>query len=187
MKKKNEMTKIQSNLFERVVSILEQARSNVVRSVNSNMVIAYWLIGHEIVEEIQCGEKRAEYGKTVVLDLSEKLNNRYGSGFSVTNLQYFRKFYLVFSDRYIIQHPQGAESGNTTFPVQISRQSGANLKNDFNPDLGWSHYRALMRVKDNNARNFYEMEAAECKWSKTQLERQIQTSYYERILKNKGV
>jgi predicted nuclease of restriction endonuclease-like (RecB) superfamily len=119
--------------------------------------------------------------------LSEKLNNRYGSGFSVTNLQYFRKFYLVFSDRYIIQHPKGAESGNTTFPVQISHQSGANLKNDFNPDLGWSHYRALMRVKDNNARNFYEIEAAECKWSKTQLERQIQTSYYERILKNKGV
>ena len=67
------------SLFQRVVSILELARSNVARTVNINMVIAYWLIGREIVEEIQKGEERAEYGKQAIEQLSDKLNNYYGS------------------------------------------------------------------------------------------------------------
>ena len=79
-------------LFGRVVSILEQARGNVVRAVNTNMVLAYWLIGREIVQELQGGEERAEYGKKVVDALSAGLTQRYGNGFSPTTLQYFRKF-----------------------------------------------------------------------------------------------
>ena len=84
-----------NDLMDRVISILEQARANVVRAVNSNMVIAYWLIGREIVEELQRGEDRAEYGKQVVGNLSKQLTQRYSSGYSVTTLQYFRKFYQV--------------------------------------------------------------------------------------------
>ncbi|MCX6162967.1 MAG: DUF1016 N-terminal domain-containing protein, partial [Ignavibacteriae bacterium] len=76
-------------LLERVISILEQARTNVVKAVNSNMVIAYWLIGREIVQEIQGGEERAEYGKQVILELSSRLTQKYGKGFSTTNLWYF--------------------------------------------------------------------------------------------------
>jgi len=76
-------------LFDRVVSILEQARGNVVRAVNSNMVMAYWLIGREIVQELQGGEERAEYGKQVLENLSNQLKERYGKGFSITNLRYF--------------------------------------------------------------------------------------------------
>jgi hypothetical protein len=87
------------DLFNRVVSILEQARANVVRSVNNNMVIAYWLIGREIVQEIQGGDERAEYGKQVIEELSVKLTNRYGRGFSTTNLRYFRTFYAAYSER----------------------------------------------------------------------------------------
>ena len=87
------------NLFDRMVSILEQARGNVVRAVNNNMVIAYWLIGREIVQEIQGGEGRAEYGKQAIEQLSEQLKGKYGRGFSVTNLRYFRTFYTVYSDR----------------------------------------------------------------------------------------
>jgi len=87
------------DLFHRVVSILEQARANVVRSVNNNMVIAYWLIGREIVQEIQGGDERAEYGKQVIEQLSTKLTRKYGRGFSTTNLRYFRTFYTVYSDR----------------------------------------------------------------------------------------
>jgi hypothetical protein len=96
----SEVIKISGDkLFDRVVSILEQAKSNVVKAVNSNMVIAYWMIGREIVEEIQQGEDRAEYGKQIVENLSELLLQKYGSGYSTTNLWYFRQFYIVYSDR----------------------------------------------------------------------------------------
>ena len=86
-------------LFDRIVSILEQARNNVVKVVNSNMIIAYWLIGREIVQEIQKGKDRAEYGQEVIKKLSEKLTTIYGRGFSITNLRYFRNFYSVYSKR----------------------------------------------------------------------------------------
>ena len=86
-------------LFDRVVSILEQARSNVLRSVNNNMVIAYWLIGREIVRGIQSGDERAQYGKQIIEQLSAKLDHKYGRGFSTTNLRYFRTFSTVYSDR----------------------------------------------------------------------------------------
>jgi len=82
----------QGSLMDRVVSILDQARSNVARAVNSNMVIAYWLIGREIVEALQSGEDRAEYGQNLLSDLSEQLGRHYGLGFSVTNLRHFRLF-----------------------------------------------------------------------------------------------
>jgi len=87
------ITVIGKALFDRVASILEQARSNAVKAVNSNMVIAYWLIGREIIQEIQQGEDRAAYGKQLMENLSKALTNKYGKGFSTTNLWYFRQFY----------------------------------------------------------------------------------------------
>ena len=81
------------------MSILEQARANTVRAINNNMVIAYWLIGREIVLEIQGGEERAEYGKQVIEGLSSKLKEKYSRGFSITNLRYFRTFYTVYSEK----------------------------------------------------------------------------------------
>jgi hypothetical protein len=87
------------SLFERVVTILERARTKVVHAVNSEMVIAYWLIGREIVQELQVGDQRAAYGKRVLEELSERLLKRYGKGFSVTNLRYFRLFYQTYADR----------------------------------------------------------------------------------------
>jgi len=157
-------------LFDRVVTILEEARGRVVRAVNTQMVTAYWLIGREIVEAVQGGEERAAYGKQVLESLSERLKERYGSGFSVANLKNFRQFYQAFADRESpIRYPPGSE-----------------LTQAFTPLLSWSHYRALMRVEDRAARDFYEREATECGWSKAQLERQIQSSYYQRILANRG-
>jgi len=99
-------------LFERIVSILEQARGNVVRTVNTNMVLAYWLIGREIVEEIQRGKGRAKYGEKVIEELSARLTGRYGKGFSITNIWYFRQFYLAFHDRCLIPNPLGGESSD---------------------------------------------------------------------------
>ena len=186
---------VTSDLFGRVVGILEQARNSVVRSVNSNMVVAYWLIGREIVEEVQEGEQRAEYGKQVVEDLSRELNSRYGKGFAPSTLWRFRQFYQVFSDRMEILAPTGRESDLTAKLAPTGRESSASSKRyppgteftgGFNPNLSWSHYRAIMRVPKQSARDFYEQEAAECGWNKAQLERQIRTAYYERILSNKG-
>ncbi len=86
-------------LLERIVTILESARGRVVRAVNSEMVLAYWQIGREIVEHLQAGAKRAEYGEQLLDSLSQSLGARFGRGFSVTNLKYFRLFYQAFADR----------------------------------------------------------------------------------------
>ncbi|MEN8255419.1 MAG: PDDEXK nuclease domain-containing protein [Verrucomicrobiota bacterium] len=161
-------------MFGRVVSILEGARSNVVRSVNSEMVVAYWLIGREIVEEIQRGEGRAEYGLQLLKTLSEKLNTHFKKGFSVQNLELFRRFYLAFQDRNL--DGCGDADKNPTHCVGYSA--------GFVPSLGWSHYRALMRVEHPAARAYYEREAASNGWSVRQLERQIHTLFFERLLKS---
>lgn len=197
-----------NSLFDRIVGILEEARSNVVRSVNTNMVLAYWLIGREIVQELQGGEERAEYGKQVVEALSQQLSKRYGKGFSAPTLWNFRQFYQVYADRLKILSPVGRElepetklyssggelklseklspAGREFSLIEVEYPAGSELSQCFSPQLTWSHYRALMRVKTDKARLFYEREAVECGWSKAQLERQIHSSYYERILSNRG-
>jgi hypothetical protein len=115
-------------LFDRIVGILERARAGVVRAVNSHMVLAYWLIGREIVQEIQGGKKRADYGKQVLADLSRQLKERYGEGFSETNLKSFRVFYLAYSDRIVpIRHPLGAEFTESPSSLPKGRTLGDPL------------------------------------------------------------
>ena len=207
-------------LFGRIVSILDQARGNVVRAVNSNMVLAYWLIGREIVQELQGGAKRAKYGEKVVEDLSNRLTERYGKGFSAQVLWSFRQFHLAYLNRdqilfplgressevrelsptgresstSAIPHPAGRKSSATSIlsPLGIelarpkkSRPVGTELPQGFSPHLSWSHYRALMRVEKIEARDFYEREAIAGGWDKRTLERQIQSLYYERMLKSR--
>lgn len=179
-----------SDLFGRVVSILETARTNVVRSVNSQMVTAYWLIGREIVEEIQRGKKQADYGQSVVDNLSFLLNGRFGKGFSRANLFLFRQFYLAFKDRSVEGCPQlstqcvdNSNSSVGTHPAEFATHCVTNSA-EFMPSLGWSHYRALMRVEHPDARAYYEREAANNGWSVRQLERQIHSLFFERLLKS---
>jgi len=189
---------ISDSLFDRVVSILEQARANVVRSVNSQMVIAYWLIGREIVQELQGGEKRAEYGKKVLTELAEKLTQRYNKGFSVTNLRYFRLFHQVYADRNPeIRHKVCDESDQPGNQQKIHHKvcdvlEDLNLavsKNEriqgFSPVLSWSHYRTLTKVENRNERLFYEIEAEKEGWSVPHLERQIHTFLFARLLKSR--
>jgi len=192
-------------LFDRVVSILEQARGNVVRAVNTSMVMAYWLIGREIVQEIQGGKGRAAYGEKLIEGLSKRLTERYRRGFSTEKLQFIRKFYLSYPERLKIPFPMGTELGVPQIafltgtesnqptigsPSVISSPSkgegiadalGAEFRG-FSPQLSWSHYRALMRVENLKARDFYEREAIAGSWDKRTLERQIQTQYYDRCL-----
>jgi hypothetical protein len=182
-------------LFGRVAAILDQARGNVVRAVNTQMVLAYWLIGREIVEAVQGGEERAAYGKGIVADLSGRLTQRYGKGFSAQVLWSYRQFYLAYSDRGTILFPPGRESptpeilflaGRELTRPQKSYPAGSETLQGFAPQLTWSHYRALMRVDSLVARDFYEREAIDCGWSKVQLEWQIHSFYFERIISNRG-
>jgi hypothetical protein len=160
-------------LFDRVAGIIEQAQTSVVRAVNSSMVLAYWLIGREIVRELQGGQKRAAYGKEVLADLSKRLGERYGRGFSITNLQNFRLFHLTYANRVPeIQHIGCAESAATEereFPPTRTRRIGGSQSQPqeiqhigsavlehlseaaeqvdaargFSPNLGWSHHCIL--------------------------------------------
>lgn len=196
-----------NRLFDRVVSILEQARVNVVRAVNSNMILAYWHIGQEIVNELQGGHERAEYGKQLIQDLSTKLTQRYGKGFSETNLKYFRLFYQTYAHRLPeIRHKESDNSATVQIrhkpcdelsPAKKGRKSagvlddmslaaqGDHLIKDFSPQLSWSHYRVLTKVENKNERLFYEIEAEKENWSVPVLERQIHSFLFARLLKSR--
>ena len=131
------------------------AQNQIYSSVNSAMVTAYWNIGKQIYEA--CGENdRATYGKKLLRYLSKKLTEEFGKGFDERNLRNMRQFYL-------------------TFPIRNSLRS----------ELSWTHYRSLMKVKDAAARNFYLEEAVKSGWSSRQLDRQINSFYYQRILASK--
>jgi len=184
-------------LIERVVHILEDARLQVVRAVNSSMVLAYWQIGREIVEFVQLGATRAEYGEQVLEELSTRLRARVGRGYSTTNLRYLRTFYLAFRDRTPeIRHIGSGESKRSrkTSASNIRHTRGgvsgllsnaANLAG-FSPVLGWSHYRLLMNVEHPAARAFYEIEAERSTWPVEHLERQIHTQLFLRLLKSRN-
>ncbi len=124
---------IGGTLFDRVVQILEQARSNVVQSVNTNMVTAYWLIGREIVVEIQGGKERAVYGKQVIETLSLQLTEQYGHGYSVPSVKSFRQFFLAFQDRFI---EISTQTENDLFSSrQKSYPPGSQFATNFSPQL----------------------------------------------------
>ena len=169
-----------SDLFKRVVDILEQARGNVVRSVNINMVTAYWLIGREIVQEAQGGQDRAEYGKKVISKLSEQLTSKYGKGYSIVSLKNYRSFYQTYPDR--ISEKSSPTGSQLELVHPKGSPKGSQLSYGFSSQLSWSHYRALMRINKPEAREFYEQQAIECGWSKRTLERHIQSQFFERMI-----
>jgi predicted nuclease of restriction endonuclease-like (RecB) superfamily len=177
-----------TSLFQRIAGLLDAARGRVVRTVNQETVTTYWLIGREIVQALQGGEARADYGKRLLEDLSAQLTVHYGKGFSSTNLWYFRQFYMAYAHPVAlpaqpIVHPAGGQSAPPDNPGSIVHPVGGLLSNtpSFHPSLSWSHYRALMRIDNPTARQFYETEAVQANWSRRDLERQIGSLFYERL------
>lgn len=140
-------------IYSEIKETLLSCRAQAYSAVNSAMVQAYWQIGRIIVEHEQNGQMRAEYGKAVLQQVSEKLSSEFGKGFDIRNLRNMRKFY-------------------TMFPIRNALRS----------ELTWTHYRALLRVNDPAARNWYAEECIRSAWTSRQLERQISTLYYERLL-----
>jgi predicted nuclease of restriction endonuclease-like (RecB) superfamily len=171
----------QIGLFTRIVAILEDSRTDIVRSVNFQMVRAYWLIGKEIVEVEQIGENRAEYGKKLLENLSSRLTEYFGKGFSVTNLKYFRQFYLIYKNR----NPEIGHSVRDQSLIGSNNDKIGHAVSDFfSPDLSWTHYRMLLKIENSEERSFYEIECVKNRWSSRQLERQINSLLFERLLKS---
>ncbi|HMC14040.1 MAG TPA: PDDEXK nuclease domain-containing protein [Albitalea sp.] len=140
----SQLQQASDGLLGRITAILDAAREHVVRTVNQATVSVYWHIGREIVEAVQQGDERAAYGKTLVENLARRLSERYGKGFSATNLWYFRQFYLTYRER--IPQPPGGES--RSLEAEILHPAGGESSPGFHPNLSWSHYRALMKVDD---------------------------------------
>lgn len=145
-----------NRLFQKIQAILEEARSKVFQKANSEMLHAYWNIGKEIVEEEQKGMGRAAYGGRLIRVLSVRLTNEYGKGFTETNLKYMRQLYQTFKKSHALRD-----------------------------ELSWTHYRLLLKVEDESARGFYQEEAIAGNWSTRQLERQINSLYFDRLLMSK--
>lgn len=169
-------------LYGRVREILDAARSNIARTVNTTQVIANWLIGREIIEEEQAGKRRAGYGEAVLADLAERLLQEFGKGWSVRQLEYCRNFYFSY--------PLLLESEKSNAPRSISDclvdgKSGSWKPGRLNPNLSWTHYRNLLRVSRDEARTFYEIEAARNAWSARELERQIGSLLFDRLAKSR--
>jgi predicted nuclease of restriction endonuclease-like (RecB) superfamily len=165
-------------LYARVADILDRARGAVARTINTAMVQAYWHIGREIVEVEQGGAERAGYGEALLKRLSKRLVKQFGAGFGLSNLKEIRKFYFVF--------PGGSAIGRTASgPSGIGQTPSGLSVAPFPSSLSWSHYVILMRIRDDHARAFYEVEAAREAWSVRELQRQIGALLFDRLAKNK--
>ena len=144
-------------LVSEIKGILDTSRQNVAKAVNNELLVAYWKIGEIIVRYEQNDKVRAAYGDKTLKQLSKTLTEEFGKGFSRSNLQNMRLFYLKYP--------------------KCQTVSGK---------LSWSHYCELLSISDENKRSFYEKEAINSNWSVRELKRQIDTSLYERLLLSKG-
>lgn len=152
----NQLTPNNSMILE-IRELLENARKNVAQQVNTQLLTTYWNIGRIIVEYEQQNQIRADYGKQTLRELSKELTREFGKGFSRSNLQNMRAFYLAYE--------------------KCQTVSGK---------LSWSHYCELLNITDENKRSFYEKESINSGWSVRELKRQIDSSLYERLLLSSG-
>ncbi len=146
-----------NSIVAEIKTILDAARSSVARQVNSELLNTYWNIGHIISDYEQTIPERADYGKQTLKELSRVLSAEFGKGFSVSNLQFMRRFYLTYQ-----------------------MQQTVSVK------LSWSHYCELLSISDTDKRSFYEKEAINAGWSVRELKRQIDSSLFERLLLSRG-
>ena len=153
----NELLTIQQEMISQIREIMIESRKNIARQVNSELLTTYWNIGRVIVEHEQNNNERAEYGKQTLIQLSKTLTKEFGKGFSRSNLQNMRLFYL-------------------SYPI-CQTVSGK---------LSWSHYCELLIISDPDRRSFYEKECERSNWSVRELKRQISTSLFERLLLSRG-
>ena len=171
------------DFLESLKQIVRAARSMAYAAIDYAQIQANWLIGQRVVEQMQKGKERAEYGAHIIKIASVALTEEFGSGYSETNIRNFRAFYLTFSNLQIHQTPS-AESQTSIQQTLSAKLENANTQigQTLPARLSWSHYERLMRVESETARNWYMHEASEQMWSVRTLNRNINTQYYERLL-----
>lgn len=168
-------------LFERISALIEQARQRVATTINIAEVYTKYHIGQYFVVDEQQGKARAEYGKQVLKVLSARLTERFGDGWSYSNLRQIRQFYLVYGN--LTDGVCQIENDNQCLSNSSAVLTNLNVVNSPCPDftLSWSHYLILMRIDNPDARSFYEIECTQQQWSVRQLSRQVGSSLYERL------
>ena len=177
MEKKNSIINSEINiesLCQNSIELIQYARQIAAKQVNLVQLMTYYSIGRWIVEEQQQGQSRAQYGKQVIKKLSEILTDQFGRGFSVDTLENARKFYLNYQDRI-------SETVFRKFAIEKTETVFREFENTQPFMLPWSHYLLLMRIKNLDERSFYEIEAAQAAWSIRVLQRQYNSSLYERL------
>jgi predicted nuclease of restriction endonuclease-like (RecB) superfamily len=156
--KRGGIMELKKDFVRQIQGIIATAKERAVRSVDTERVLMYWHIGQVILEEEQAGKDRAGYGEFLIKSLSDELQPQFGSGFSVRQLELCRQFYR-------------------TFPITNALRS----------QFSWTHYRSLIRIENQDKREFYIAEAAKNNWSARQLERQINSQLFERLLLSNNV
>lgn len=159
------------SLYSRATNYIDNARNNIKCSINTEMIMTYWMIGRDIVEEEQHGQERAEYGKALLKGLSTKLQEKYKSGFSVDTLERARKFFITYQTD--VFNPKSATS--------LRKSSQPELM----PNLSWCHYIELMKIAKIEARLFYTIETSKNNWNVRELKRQISSLLFDRLAKSK--
>ena len=167
------MARMEKNnvLYNSIRAVLEKAKNQIVRNVNITMVLTYYEMGRIIVEDEQRGKYRAEYSKKVLVQLSEQLTEEFGKGYSMSNPEYIRRFYSV----YLCRIPQSliGKSGKSnknktgTSPRSLNKDVEAAFM------LSWTHYIQLLKIDNDEERNFYEIETCRGNWSVRELQRQF--------------
>lgn len=182
------MKKSESSLLNNVRLIIESARQLVVKNIDRTMSLSYFLIGKLIVEEEQHGNERAKYADETLKVLSLELSKVYGKGYSERNLQQMRKFYITYQTRINIENiSQTISAKSVSIPQTVSAKLSQNAENSIlnqisNPfTLSWSHYVFLCKIDNAEERNFYEIEALNNQWTIKEMERQFNSSLYERL------
>lgn len=170
MENKEIVVRNYNNLLDKIGEILREARTKVVREINKAQVLAYREIGREIVEFEQKGKTRGEYGEQLIERLSRDMTEKFGRGFSPTNLKMMRLFYQSFPIR-------------QTLSDESQKLQTPSAK--FEPMLSWSHYCELLKVEEPLARSFYKKDAIQNNWSVRELKRQINSMLFERLALSK--
>lgn len=151
------LQKTNEKMIQEITNLVNEVKTNLTREINKSITYVYWNIGRIIVSNENENNNRLEYGKEVLKGLSNELTKYLGKGYSVTNLKYMRTFYKVYPNY-----------------------------DEISEKLSWTHYCELMIIKDNDKRHFYEKECINSNWSVKELQRQLDTSLFERLLLSDG-
>lgn len=181
LKKYDNINADDAQFISDIKAIVYAAKQKAYQAADIYQVVSNWLVGRRIVEQEQHGKERAQYGKHIVDLASEALTAEFGKGYSVVNIKSFRKFYLTFNNLLIGQTPSAQSENGLTIKGQ-SVSAELELANMLPSNLSWSHYERLMRIKNEDERDWYMREAAGESWSVRTLNRNIGSQYYHRLL-----